>query len=149
MMRYPDRSPYAHYYSQNPFYPDPYNYQPPSAAYYAGSLFRSGVSVPGLLVPPIGIYEGAQAARQGQLQLPGLYGSLTPPVSPSGASKFLFGSKPSGAPDTDWSGVAKVGLVVGGVLAIGLIYFMAKGAAPVADKLGNAGVGLLKARAGV
>jgi hypothetical protein len=51
--------------------------------------------------------------------------------------------------DTDWSAVVKVGLVVGGALAVFLIYRASKVAEPVAERLGDAGVKLLMARGGV
>ena len=50
--------------------------------------------------------------------------------------------------DTDWSAVVKVGLVVGGALAVYLIFRASKVAEPVAERLGDAGVKLLMARGG-
>ena len=50
--------------------------------------------------------------------------------------------------DTDWSTVAKVGLVVGGALAIFLIYRASKIAEPIAERVGEAGAKYLVARGG-
>ena len=50
--------------------------------------------------------------------------------------------------DTDWSTVAKIGLVVGGALAIFLIYRASKIAEPIAERVGEAGAKYLVARSG-
>lgn len=50
--------------------------------------------------------------------------------------------------DTDWSTVAKVGLVVGGALAVYLIYRASKIAEPIAERAGEAGVKYLASRYG-
>jgi len=59
----------------------------------------------------------------------------------------LGGSKKPGD-GTDWSTVVKVGLVVGGALAVYFIYRASKVAEPVAERLGDAGARLLMARVG-
>jgi hypothetical protein len=51
-----------------------------------------------------------------------------------------------GGRGTDWSGVAKIGLVVGGALAIFFIYRASKGAEPVAERLGNTATRIMAAR---
>jgi hypothetical protein len=60
-----------------------------------------------------------------------------------------FGGPPKPPPDpTDWSGVAKIALVVGGAAAIYFIYRASKAAAPVAERLGGIAGKLAMARAG-
>jgi len=50
--------------------------------------------------------------------------------------------------DTDWSTVVKVGLVVGGALAVYLIYRASKIAEPIAERAGEVGVKYLAGRYG-
>jgi hypothetical protein len=99
----------------------------------------TGVSLPGFLVPPVGIYEGFQDARHGKLQLPGGLGSLTPPVS---------SDREAAKDKSDWSGVAKVAIVAGTALALYFIFRSSEGARPVAKKLGGFADKIISARTG-
>jgi len=99
----------------------------------------AGVSLPGFLIPPLGAYEAYQDARQGKLQLPGVFGALTPPL-PMGSSRSNDKS--------DWSGVAKVAVVAGAAVALYFIFRSSEGAKPVAKKLGGFAEKIISARTG-
>jgi hypothetical protein len=115
-------------------------YETPYASNYDHqNQFFTGVSLPGVLVPPIGVYEGFQDARQGRLQLPGGFGALTPSVPMSSRS---------GDDRTDWSGVVKVGIVASAALALYFIFRSSEGAKPVAKKLGGIAQKIVSARTG-
>ncbi len=111
--RYPWAEPF--YYSQNPSYPDPYNYE-------VGALMPSHPL-------PLGSSSGASIGAGERISQP-------------------RSSNPAEGTPFDWSTVAKVGIVVGGVLAAYLIYRMSSSAAPIAERMGRAGGKILATRYG-
>lgn len=121
----------------------------PSAGGNGGGEVFAGVSLPGFLMPPIGAYEGFQDARQGKLQLPGLFGAMTPSISIGPGAGTSTGPGSGGArSQTDWSGVAKVAVVAGAALALYFIFRSSEGAKPVAKKLGGIAEKIISARTG-
>jgi len=61
-------------------YASNYDYENQFFGGSGGEEVFAGVSLPGVLIPPIGAYEAFQDARQGKFQLPGGFGALTPPI---------------------------------------------------------------------
>jgi hypothetical protein len=120
--------PYAsNYDSENQFFTSPQGGE--------DEVF-TGVSLPGVLVPPIGVYEGFQDARQGRFQLPGGFGALMPPIPMDSRS----------SDKTDWSGAAKIAIVAGAALALYFIFRSSESAKPVAKKLGGIAEKIVGAR---
>jgi hypothetical protein len=108
-----------------------------------------------------GCGEGFPDSRTGLVEWALLPTPLGPPMVAEKAYHALFddggsggggggrgggGGGGRGGRSTDWSGVAKIGLIVGGALAIFFIYRASKGAEPVAERLGNTAARIMAAR---
>lgn len=98
----------------------------------------------GYHVPPPGYpyqtphsYEQAQGAFN-ETQVSGDFGSY--PVE--ARQQVMTGAQ------SDWSGAAKFAVVIGGIVAIYLIYRMSEGAKPVAKRLGGVAEKIISARMG-
>lgn len=102
----------------------------------------------GYHVPPPGYpYQGPHSQSYEQAQ-----GAFNETVSgdfgyPVDEEEYATGQIVTGA-QSDWSGAAKFAVVIGGAVAIYLIYRMSEGAKPVAKKLGGIAEKILGARMG-
>lgn len=104
----------------------------------------------GYHVPPPGYpyqsahsYEHAQGAFKETVS--GDFGY--PSLSAQGLPRETHQQIMTGA-RSDWSGAAKFAVVVGGIVAVYLIYRMSEGAKPVAKRLGGVAEKILSARMG-
>lgn len=133
---------YSYAYPQSPTHPqglESFQIQYPYCVGDAGvESYRTGaLSDYAMAFPPYGMYKAYQAATASPDS--GSTGSNV--RSPGGRGRH-------GSDDTDWSGVAKIALVVGGAATLYLIYRASQGASKVSERLGAAGVGMLAARSG-
>jgi hypothetical protein len=128
-------NPYLGTYSEFDYYaPNDYDYAFGDYDYYAGAVPN-----------PLGMaYDMGQGIGQG-LRRSAPSANLSANRNPSTSN---YSDDHGDHNSTDWSGVAKVALVVGGAAAIYFIYRASKAAAPVAERLGGVAGKLALARAG-
>lgn len=109
----------------------PFSYNSAYEDYRAGAF--KDVSLPGALIPPLGLYQ--------------LFSN-----SPDAPSSFSSSIAPSGRRSDSSSMIAKIALVAGGALAIYLIYRVStafeKASSPIHEKAGALGAKLAGARYG-